>query len=74
MQKREKRCLMAEKDSEVIREDGIILVGENEEYVRSLAKKQLEGLGYKIILASDGVAAVDMYKKDMKEIDLLYWI
>jgi PAS domain S-box-containing protein len=48
-----------------------ILVAEDEEALRNLAREILEGLGYTVLLAKNGEEAVEMYKERRKQIDLL---
>ncbi|MFC1725842.1 ATP-binding protein, partial [candidate division KSB1 bacterium] len=48
-----------------------ILVIDDEENLRKLLFDQLEDLGYKVVLAADGVEAVDIYKNELNEIDLV---
>lgn len=48
-----------------------ILVAEDEESLRNLAKEILEGLGYTVILASDGREAVEMFTANREKIDVL---
>jgi len=51
--------------------DETILVVEDEEMVRKLTKRVLEGQGYQVILASDGQEAIDLAKGFDGKIDLL---
>ena len=48
-----------------------ILIAEDEEDVREITKIVLEGHGYKVIEAVDGVDAVDKFKENMDKIHLL---
>ena len=48
-----------------------ILVAEDEEALRNLARAVLEGLDYTVLLAKDGEEAVDMYKANRERIDML---
>jgi len=48
-----------------------ILVAEDEEALRKLAKDVLEGLGYTVLLAKDGEEAVEMYREHGERIGLL---
>jgi len=48
-----------------------ILLVDDEESIRNIGQKQLENLGYKIILAADGKEAVKIYKEKKGEIDLI---
>jgi CheY-like chemotaxis protein len=48
-----------------------ILVAEDEEVLRNLARDILEELGYAVLLAPNGEEAVEMYGKNRDQIDLL---
>ena len=48
-----------------------ILVAEDEEALRKLAKDVLEGLGYTVLLAKNGDEAVETYREHGERIDLL---
>jgi two-component system, cell cycle sensor histidine kinase and response regulator CckA len=48
-----------------------ILVAEDEEALRELARGVLEDLGYKVVLARDGEEAVELYSSEGEKIDLL---
>jgi len=48
-----------------------ILVAEDEEPLRNLAKDILEGLNYKVLLAKNGEEAVQMFTANREQIDML---
>jgi CheY-like chemotaxis protein len=48
-----------------------ILLAEDEEPVRTLAQRVLEGLGYTVLLARDGQEAVDTFAANQQRVDLL---
>ncbi|RYE94460.1 MAG: response regulator [Myxococcales bacterium] len=48
-----------------------ILVAEDEPMVRSLAHEILTGLGYTVLLARDGVEAVEMFREHQRSCDLV---
>ncbi len=48
-----------------------ILVAEDEESLRALARDILEGLGYTIMLAKDGAEAVEIYEANHRQINLV---
>jgi signal transduction histidine kinase/CheY-like chemotaxis protein len=48
-----------------------ILVAEDEEALRNLARDILEGLGYTVLLAKNGEEAVDIHKANRERIDML---
>jgi len=43
---------------------------DDEPMVRELAKRALERHGYSVLVASDGVAAIDIFKREPRRIDL----
>jgi PAS domain S-box-containing protein len=51
--------------------DEMILVADDEEVVRSLAKDILEWHGYRVLLAEDGAEAIEVFKKHSADIDLV---
>lgn len=57
--------------SEVSRGTQTILFVDDEEMLRSLAQRALEQLGYRVILAADGVEAVRLYREHADVIDLV---
>ncbi len=65
----DKKIIPGENESKVIKGEETILLVDDEEYVRDVAKRQLERLGYKAITAGDGIEAIEIYKK--KKIDLV---
>jgi two-component system cell cycle sensor histidine kinase/response regulator CckA len=48
-----------------------ILVAEDNESLRELAQENLDALGYRLILASNGIEAVELFKANAKKIDLV---
>jgi len=51
--------------------EGVILLVEDEEMVLQVNAKMLRRLGYTVIEAGEGCAAVDLFKKNGAEIDLV---
>jgi two-component system, cell cycle sensor histidine kinase and response regulator CckA len=51
-----------------LRGSGIVLVVDDEEVVRETAKKALERLGYTVLVADSGLAAVDMFRRHPADI------
>ena len=49
----------------------MILFVDDEEHNRELGLDILESLGYEVILASDGLAACELYKNNVNTIDLV---
>jgi signal transduction histidine kinase len=47
-----------------------ILLAEDNEGLREAAREMLEGLGYRVILATDGAQAVQLFKANARRIDL----
>jgi PAS domain S-box-containing protein len=67
----EKEIIIEENETQVIKGEETILLVDDEEYVRDVAKRQLQRLGYKALTAADGIEAIDIYKKKKKKIDLV---
>jgi len=51
------------------RTGGTILVVDDEEYLRILCARMLQRLGYEVIMASDGLQALDIYQQQGADID-----
>ncbi|MBL8148489.1 MAG: PAS domain S-box protein, partial [Blastocatellia bacterium] len=68
-----KKLLKLDENAESLQISGneTILVVDDEEVLRMLAKDLLETYGYKVLLASDGVQALEIYKQHQKEIALI---
>jgi PAS domain S-box-containing protein len=49
---------------------GVVLIVDDEPVVREIAKKSLERRGYTVLVASDGSAAIDIFKRHPGQIDL----
>jgi PAS domain S-box-containing protein len=50
---------------------GTILIVDDEEVVRAMAKKGLERYGYRVLLAESGLAAIDVFKRHPGDISLV---
>jgi len=50
---------------------GTILLVDDEEYVRKLAHRALTRRGYEVLLANDGAEAVDTFRRERRNIDLV---
>lgn len=50
---------------------GVVLVVDDEELVREMAKKSLERYGYTVLLADSGPAAIDLFKRHPADIALV---
>ena len=48
-----------------------VLLVDDEELVREMAKRSLEPLGFRVLLADSGLAAIDLFKKEPKRISLV---
>jgi CheY-like chemotaxis protein len=46
----------------------LVLVVDDEEAIREISKTSLEAYNYRVILASDGMEAIDLYERDRDEI------
>ncbi|MCP4217502.1 MAG: PAS domain-containing protein [bacterium] len=62
----------AGKEEGVVSGSGCILVVDDEEQMRLAVREMLEICGYKVILADDGLAGVEVFKRRHKEIDAVY--
>ncbi len=60
-----------EKESPMITGTGTILLVDDEEMNRILNKDLLESLGYKVLLAEDGMEAIKIFSKQYSEIDIV---
>ncbi|MCL6559231.1 MAG: PAS domain S-box protein, partial [Firmicutes bacterium] len=56
---------------EVLSGSETVLLVDDEEMVRNLARKILLRYGYKVIPAEDGLTALDIYRREKEEIDLV---
>ena len=56
---------------EAARGMGLVLVVDDEELVRALAKELLSGLGYEVLTARDGIEALERYRERAADIDLV---
>jgi PAS domain S-box-containing protein len=67
----EKRAVKKPSAVKSIRGTETIFIVEDEEDLREMAKMQLEVLGYKVLIAEDGEEAVNIYRDEFKNIDLV---
>ncbi|MGE5894172.1 MAG: response regulator [bacterium] len=58
-------------EKNVPRGKGTILVVDDEEYIRDIAKDILQGLGYRVLAAASGIEALEVFKARRGEIDLI---
>jgi signal transduction histidine kinase len=67
----ERKIIEKDEKEEVFRGSGTILYADDEEHVRNLVKAQLESIGYEVLLAQDGVEAMEIYADKKDGIDLV---
>ena len=49
-----------------------VLLVDDEEVILAVGKDLLKALGYRVLLARDGKEAIEVYRKDQKDIDLVF--
>ncbi|MCP4647613.1 MAG: response regulator, partial [bacterium] len=59
------------KTGDSVQMEGTILLVDDEKVVRTVLKMLVESLGFTVLIASDGVEAVDLYKRNAEEIKLV---
>lgn len=64
----EKTVSEVKKDIEVKKGEGLVLVADDEDVMREIAKDALEECGYKVILAKNGEECVKLYEQNYNEI------
>ena len=57
--------------TEIVKGSGKILLVDDEDIIRRTCQHMLEYLGYEVLTAEDGEGAVDIFKKNYKDIDLV---
>lgn len=60
-----------EVDIDKFRGNETILIAEDQEEIIALLKETLENLGYKVILAKDGLEAIELFEKNKNAVNLL---
>jgi PAS domain S-box-containing protein len=60
-----------DEEEKIIYGSGCILVADDEAVIRGMAEGILSDLGYDVILAKDGKAAVDIFREEHQRIDLV---
>jgi signal transduction histidine kinase/CheY-like chemotaxis protein len=58
-------------NTELFEGEGTILLVDDEEMIRSVAEEMIQVLGYSVITANDGREAVDTYRAQKEQIDLV---
>lgn len=66
-----KKLVEKKEDMAIVKGAGTILVIDDDVNFRNLAESLLEILGYKAIIAEDGVKALEIYKKKKDKIDMV---
>ncbi len=56
---------------QLIKGTGTVLLVDDEEVILEVGKELLEGMGYRVLTAKDGKEAVEAYKKNRDEIDIV---
>ncbi len=67
----ESEIVEIKKEFNIIKGEATILVVDDEESVRGMAEDMLDVLGYNVLTAADGRKAVNIYKENKNEIDLV---
>ncbi len=55
----------------LIKGTGTVLLVDDEEVIVEVGKELLEGMGYRVLTAKDGKEAIEVYKKERDEIDIV---
>ncbi|MBW2605640.1 MAG: response regulator [Deltaproteobacteria bacterium] len=55
----------------LIKATGTVLLVDDEEVIQKVCKELLENIGYKVFLANDGKKAIELYRKNQDEIDIV---
>lgn len=58
-------------DNKPLRGTETILLAEDQDGLRDTAQEMLEGLGYRVLAASDGTKALELFKENADRIDLI---
>ncbi len=66
-----KKIIETDRKPQIFKGDACILVVDDEEHVRNIAKNMLEELGYSVLLAVNGKDGLEIFKKSKNEIDLV---
>jgi CheY-like chemotaxis protein len=56
---------------QLIKGTGTVLLVDDEEVILEVGKELLEGMGYQVLTAKDGKEAIEVYKKNLDEIDIV---
>jgi CheY-like chemotaxis protein len=55
----------------LIRGSETVLLVDDEDTIREVGQELLEAMGYRVLMASDGKEAIELYKKDRNDIDMV---
>ncbi len=58
-------------DERVIKETGTVLLVDDEEVILEVGKELLEVLGYRVLIANGGEEAIEVYRKNRENIDIV---
>lgn len=58
-------------DAEIVAGTGLILLVDDEEFIRIVGKHMLEDMGYKVMLAENGLEAFEVFQKHAADIDAI---
>lgn len=56
---------------EIVSGTGRILLADDDFFIRLTSERLLEGLGYSVTVASDGIEVINIYREHQDEIDLI---
>ncbi len=67
----EKKITDSNKKSEIIHGNETLLVIDDEVDIREMTKKLLESFGYRVLIAKDGIEGLQLFKRNINEIDIV---
>ncbi|MGL1890683.1 MAG: PAS domain-containing protein [Spirochaetaceae bacterium] len=67
----EKKAILIKNESIIVTGSGIILLVDDEEIIRITVKDMLEEMGYKVLLAKNGMECLTLFKQQYGNIDLV---
>lgn len=59
------------KEGRKLRPSGCILLADDDDIIRQSGKMMLESLGYHVLLAKNGLEAIDIYKKNQEQVQVV---
>ncbi len=63
--------ILKKSNDKIMKGSGTILLVDDEDSVRNVSTKQLESLGYNVITAKDGSEAINIFRKEKDNVDLI---